>query len=103
MSMPMRKVEPENPVEQRVARLEAHTEHIQSDVTEVKIDLRRLGAKVDAIQVKMNQGFAALNEKIDRKIAWVIGLMVTLAAAGASGFLWMVDRLNALSSVLLGH
>lgn len=103
MSMPLRKFEPEKQVEQRIARLEAHTEHIQSDVTEVKIDLRRLAAKVDALQDKMNQGFATLNEKIDRKVAWLIGLMVILAGGFASGFLWLADRINALSSVLLGH
>ena len=107
MSMPLRKFEPENPVEQRVARLEAHTEHIQSDVTEVKAGMRRLEGKIDAVKDRMEQGFAALNEKIDRKIAWVIGLMVTLTlsvvAAGAGGFLWLADRINALSSILLGH
>ena len=103
MSMPMRKVEPEKPVEQRVARIEAHVEHIQSDVTELKVDFRRLAAKVDVLQDKMHDGFAALNDKIDRKVAWLIGLMVILATGCASGFLWLADRINALSSVLLGH
>ena len=87
MSMPMRKVEPEKPVEQRVARIEAHVEHIQSDVTELKVDFRRLAAKVDAFQDKMSDGLAALNDKIDRKVAWLIGPMVILATGCASGCL----------------
>lgn len=103
MSMPMRKFEPEKPVEQRVARIEAHVEHIQSDVTDLKVDFRRLAARVEVLQDKMHDGFAALNDKIDRKVAWLIGLMVILATGCAGGFLWLAGRINALSSALLGN
>ena len=35
-------------MEARIAKLEAHTEHIQREVGEVKADLRALARKVDA-------------------------------------------------------
>jgi len=36
--------------EARLLRLEEGTEHIQRDVAEIKVDLRRLDAKVDAVK-----------------------------------------------------
>jgi len=33
-----------------LARLEERTEHIQSDVAEIKVDLRRLDVKLDAVK-----------------------------------------------------
>ena len=42
--------DPEIFVEERVARLESHVEHIQFDVTELKADVRRLDGKVDAVK-----------------------------------------------------
>jgi len=107
MSMPMRKFEPEKPMEQRVARLEASAEHVRADITEIKVDLRGLSAKIDgvkdglaALAVRMEQGFANLNERMDRKLAWVVGilgtLILTLAAGSATGFLWLASKLNEL-------
>lgn len=53
MGMPALKLESEGPVvEERVARLEASVEHIQSDVSE--IDVRRLSAKADAVNQKVD-------------------------------------------------
>lgn len=42
--------DPEIFVEERVARLESHVEHIQFDVTELKADVRRIEGKVDAVK-----------------------------------------------------
>jgi hypothetical protein len=36
-----------NSAEDRVARFEANVEHIRSDTSDVKIDIRRLGDKID--------------------------------------------------------
>jgi hypothetical protein len=45
--------------ENAVARLEAKTDHIQSDVTDLKADARRLDAKIDskcgALEAKFNE------------------------------------------------
>ena len=39
MAMPALLLESENPVEERVARLDANVEHIRSDISDVKIDI----------------------------------------------------------------
>ena len=43
MAWPVLKFEMETPLEERVARLEANVEHIQKDVSDMKVDIRRLG------------------------------------------------------------
>jgi hypothetical protein len=45
MALAALKFEPEAPLEERVARLEANIEHIQVDLGEMKIDIRRLGER----------------------------------------------------------
>jgi peptidoglycan hydrolase CwlO-like protein len=61
MGVPARKFESEEvPVEERLARLEAKVDHIQSDVSEMKVDIRRLNDKIYAVDQK-------LSDKIDVK------------------------------------
>jgi hypothetical protein len=36
-------------VQERVARLEANVEHIRADISDVKIDIRRLNDKIDSV------------------------------------------------------
>jgi hypothetical protein len=45
--MPALKFEPEYPVEERIAVLEINVKHIQSDVSDIKVDVRRLNDKID--------------------------------------------------------
>ena len=54
MSMPLRKPQPEKPMDERTPRLEAHFEHLQSDVTEVKAGMRYVEAKVDRLNEKLD-------------------------------------------------
>ena len=105
----------ENVMEERIARLEVNVEHIQSDITEMKGDIRRLDTKIDAVKTSLDAKIDAvagsLNTKIDTvaeslnaKIdavrdslasakIWALGLYVALAgalfAALARGFGWM--------------
>jgi DNA anti-recombination protein RmuC len=53
MAIPALKFELEEPVEERIARLEAHVEHIQADVSDTKVDIRRLNDKVDGLDQKL--------------------------------------------------
>jgi peptidoglycan hydrolase CwlO-like protein len=53
MALPAAKFESEMFMDERMARLEANVEHIQSDVTEIKGDLRQLSAKVDDLKDSM--------------------------------------------------
>jgi len=59
MNMPAPKFGPRKiTVEERLARLEVDVKYLQSDISEMKSDIRRLVDKVDA-------KFGALNQKID--------------------------------------
>jgi outer membrane murein-binding lipoprotein Lpp len=42
-------LESEGPVEERVAKLEADVEHIRSDISDMKIDIRRLNDTIDNV------------------------------------------------------
>jgi chromosome segregation ATPase len=68
MAMPALMLELETPVEERVARLEANVEHIRSDISDVKIDLRRLNDKVESIDQKLITRIDGVDEKLTTKI-----------------------------------
>jgi len=68
MAMPAVKFEPEDPLEDRVARLEVNVEHIQKDVSEIKVDVRRLNDKIDAVDNKLTAKIDAVEEKLTAKI-----------------------------------
>ena len=59
------RMEVEKTVEQRLERLEVHVEHIQSDVTEIKANVRemdqRLGGQIKEVDLR-------LSDKIDKLI-----------------------------------
>ena len=109
-------------MEERTSRLEAHVEHIQRDVTEIKGDIRRLDAKIDtvkngldakidtvkdsldakmdavkdavaALSLSTEKSFSKVHESIASAKIWAVGLYVTLLAGMASGFMWIIERL----------
>ena len=54
MAMPALKLETETPVEEeRIARLEAHVEHMRSDISDLKVDVRRLDGKIDDMDKRL--------------------------------------------------
>jgi len=103
MAVPARRFEVEAFVEERIARLEEKTDHIQSDITEMKTDIRRIDAKVDAVrdsvavlrvemkdlEGRMRDSFAALN--VGRMLDKVWWLLISAALLGvmARGFKWI--------------
>ncbi len=68
MAMPALMLELETPVEERVARLEANVEHIRSDISDMKTDIRRLNDKVDAVDQKLTDKIDAVDQKLTDKI-----------------------------------
>ena len=68
MAKPAMKFEPEDPLEDRVARLEVNVEHIQKDVSEIKVDVRRLNDKIDAVDNKLTAKIDAVEDKLTAKI-----------------------------------
>jgi len=73
------KFEPDEPVEERLARLESDVKHIQSDVSEMKAHLLRVDAKIDAIIKSMS----------DLKVWWLVTLLATVLGAIGRGFKWI--------------
>jgi chromosome segregation ATPase len=68
MAMPALKLEAENPVEERVARLEVNVEHILLDVADIKTDIRRLNDKVDAVEQRLTDKIDGVDKKLSDKI-----------------------------------
>ena len=68
MAMPALKLEMETPVEERVARLEANVDHIQKDVAETRIDIRRLNDKIDSVDQKLSAKIDSVDQKLSAKI-----------------------------------
>ena len=68
MALPALKFETETPLEERVARLEANVEHIQKDVSDMKIDIRRLGDKIDGVDQKLSAKIDSVEQRLSAKI-----------------------------------
>jgi predicted nucleic acid-binding Zn-ribbon protein len=67
MGMAATKFTQEVSVEDRLARLETHTEHIQSDIADIKIDLRRLDDKIGRVDEKLTAKFDAVDQRLTAK------------------------------------
>ena len=68
MAMPALKLEMEMSVEERAARLEANVDHIQKDVAETRIDIRRLNDKIDNVDQKLSTKLDNVDHKLSAKI-----------------------------------
>jgi uncharacterized protein YydD (DUF2326 family) len=86
MAVAARKFERETSMEARVARLEEKTDHIQSDVAEIKADLRKMDAKFDgkidelkkdvsALRVEMKDSFTKVQGEMKDSFAKIQGEM----------------------------
>src|ERR1700730_7214377 len=99
MAMTASLLESESPVEERVARLEANVEKIRADISDMKIDIRRLGDKMDNVDQKLStkidsvvQAIAEL--RIGRALDRVWRLLMSGALLGimARAFKWICGR-----------
>jgi uncharacterized protein YlxW (UPF0749 family) len=89
MGMPARKLEYEEPlVEERIARLEVKVEHIQEDVSELKIDIRRLDAKFDSLKDLVTNLALSMERRFSNLTVW----MITLNTALGVGLLTVIAR-----------
>ena len=82
--------------QERLARLEEKVAHIESGVTDLRTDVRRIDAKIDAVKdlvssmrLEMKEGLARLEKArvIDR--LWWMGIAATLLGVMARGFHWI--------------
>jgi hypothetical protein len=66
MAMPALKLEAENPVDERVARLEVNVERILLYLSDMKVDIRRLDDKVDTVKQRLTDKIEAVEQKLIR-------------------------------------
>jgi len=79
MAIPALKIEPEAPLEERVARLEINVEHIQKDVSDMKVDIRRLGDKMDGVDQKLTAKIDGVDQRLTGKIDSLKDVVTALA------------------------
>jgi SMC interacting uncharacterized protein involved in chromosome segregation len=79
MAIPALKIEPEAPLEERVARLEINVEHIQKDVSEMTVDFRRLGDKIDTVDQKLTAKIDGVDQRLTGKIDSLKDVVTALA------------------------
>jgi predicted nucleic acid-binding Zn-ribbon protein len=65
MPMPALKIEPEPPVQERTARLEANVEHMMKDTSDIKTDIRRVNDRIDAVDKKFTDKFERIKKNAD--------------------------------------
>jgi len=107
MALPALKSELETPLEERVARLEANVEHIQKDVSDMKIDIRRLNDKIDGVGQKLSakidsvkDSVTALALRMEKSFAEVEKSLGALHVARAFDRVWWLLMSGALLAVM---
>jgi chromosome segregation ATPase len=98
MALPAAKLESENHVEARVTRLEEKVDRLQSDMTEVKADIRRVDSKADAIK----DALSALDPRTQASIS-SLELRTQESFAELSGKLASLDKKIAVSFQKIGR
>lgn len=87
-------------MEERIARLEVTTDHIQSDVTELKANVKQLDSKVDAqgkdLGTKIENLERTMREKLEKLAigqwanrVWALLLAGVVLGVMARGFHWI--------------
>ena len=100
MALPALKFEMEPPLEERVARLEANVEHIQKDVSDMKIDIRRLGDKIDSMDQKLSAKIDSVKDLVTNLAINMEKSFAALHAARAFDRVWWLLMSGALLGVM---
>ena len=94
----------EEPMEARIARIEADVAHLCTDVADIKVDVRTLRDKMDAMAERFDAKFDAMTQRFDTKLdalkdsigtakVWALVLYIALTAGlfgtMARGFDWI--------------
>ncbi len=94
-------------VEERIARLEEKTSHIQSDITEMKADIHRLEEKVDSVkdsvatlEARTTEKFAALEGRIAERFSAVDAAIARLNVGRMQDRVWWLLIAGAILGVL---
>jgi peptidoglycan hydrolase CwlO-like protein len=82
-------------VEDRLGKLESTVEHIQSDVSDMKGDIRRLDAKIDAKFDEVNRKVDAKFDEVNRKVDALKDSIAGKFDAGNASTAAKFDAVNA--------
>jgi predicted nuclease with TOPRIM domain len=72
----------------QIAELRADVRHIQSDVTDLKTELRATSQRVDGF-VRLEKRFDELKDSLASAKIWALGLYGSLLYLMARGFKWL--------------
>jgi predicted nucleic acid-binding Zn-ribbon protein len=87
-------------MEERVAKLEANVEHIRSDVSDIKTDIRRLNDKIDGVNKDLSGKIDAVNRDLSGKIDAVIQAIADLKIGRALDRVWWLLMSGALLGIM---
>jgi hypothetical protein len=100
MARPALKFQLEDPMEERVAKLEANVEHIRSDVSDIKTDVQRLNDKIDGINKDLSGKVDGVNKDLSGKIDTVIQAIADLKIGRALDRVWWLLMSGALLGIM---
>ncbi len=100
MAQPALKFELEETVEERVARLEVNVEHMRSDISDIKIDVRRLNYKIDGVNRDLTGKIDAVDQKLSAKIDSLIQAIADLKIGRALDRVWWLLMSGALLGIM---
>jgi len=87
-------------MEERVARLEANVTHIQTDIGDIKLDLRRLNDKLDNLDTKLSGRIDSQEEKLCTKIDLVTQSISELRLARAFDRIWWLLMMGGMLGLI---
>jgi hypothetical protein len=90
----------EDPMEERVAKLEANVEHIRSDVSDIKTDVRRLNDKIDGVNKDLSGKIDGVNKDLSGKFDTVIQAIADLKIGRALDRVWWLLMSGALLGIM---
>jgi hypothetical protein len=90
----------EKTVEQRLERVEVQLEHVQADVSEMKVEVRRLGDKIDGVGQKLTDKIDGVDHKLTGKIDGLVQAISDLKVGRAWDRVWWLLMAAALLGVM---
>jgi uncharacterized protein YoxC len=87
-------------MEERVAKLEANVEHIRSDVSDIKTDVRRLNDKIDGVNKDLSGKIDGVSKDLSGKIDTVIQAIADLKIGRALDRVWWLLMSGALLGIM---
>jgi HAMP domain-containing protein len=79
----------ERTVEERIARLQIHAEHVQADLTEIKTDMRDMKTDIRRLEHSVSDLRLSMERSFTRLMLGAFALAASLLGVMAKGFGWI--------------